>query len=1217
MDPIQPGSRGAARLLVNGSRSHDGADVGTALITSQEWFFPVEQASSTPTFSLSSIDTQAGPSTCAKLAPASIPRSSNRLGLYPHDKAEAGSSVDADVLSAQRFLRHCYPDIDIPDHLVSRIIYDDALELDNTAHELDGSLGLADAQAIALLGPVTIEQEPTYAVACVGGSNRDCLLLHQLTLEADNDVIFDACDESKADTAQGKGKAKAKDPVRLRFQPALSAERKFQTPILQVVSSADQSILAVRTHSSTSFLSLRQVKESDSTPRLHLETVYQTRYGTDGSAQHQDISFSRTASAIEAATVDRYGNIDLFRFAAEDADAEQSEHRPDQRTSGSSAATPTQVRAKRRQSFPAASPSPALASRPSQITARKRRVAIDLASLADTDAREDADAVADADDAAAEDAQASNQAPFRIVFGSMPRELYLSTRHALVRINLGSQDADTEGGSAPQVHVVLRSSLCLSSFKRERFFSMATTERDLQHQLLAVCSSDAIHWFDLKDPAQLLFSTAHHRGDDPTLFLSVLPTGRGTVSGSAQNDDGITVWTLSSKRNDAVTCYAVRAHSREGRGYDLLQADTAMDSSGTRVRYTLDSAPVILPTDIPSSRSLGTRAAPMLFINVAALLQRDHPPESWISLRLDEGGALSAQMLQASFDPPSDTSGQAEVNVALHVMGPPFGSDLYLDDARDPQPIRGMVDSLSEVKTKHLDLRNVHHAVFASKCGDTRSGRRSDASGGEDVVTSHLRDLLNRTSKSNPGSTATMLSFGHILRDLDDGSLTHIDNDEGEARNQAKDVLDLRHDCRHALSSLALSTAQARWTRATAGLVHHDGNLGPAIESHVDVIERTLKRESGRLDDAMTSYLPTKKTAQTWSAKARREARASLKKAAREMMLDLVLESEVFVRPRARILDTGAPTQRPQERRGTNWTALEYRDIYNFVEEQGETIPPPHIGSVGLSFFAPMRSADVEKEAAELAKGRNGSTAKLSEIELEALLPSTSSTARLLLSEWQLSEDPTEYKYTDPFEGLHRLPRASRLRGPTARARSRSFSRASSASTEDRSRSRSRNRKQSAAPSMSQSGVYDSQPPSSSYPASLASHSQFDSAASPAPPTLVSRRKRPRDNPISRSQPVRAPMQGFESPRPNARDSRGASEAAQSQPAAIPRFGFAGSFGDLTPTVSPASSQVGTPTRSHFTTGAASTQIEAGRFGARPAAAVERPPKKKKRASGF
>lgn len=1213
MGTIQPGSRGAARLIVNGSRSHDGADFGTALITSQEWFLPVEQASSSPTFSLSTIDTQAGPSTCVKLAPSSTSHSSNQLGLYPDHRAEAGSSVDADILSAQRFLRHCYPSIDIPDHLLSQVIYDNALELQDPAHELDGSLGIADAQAIALLGPVIIKQEPTYAVACVGGSNRDCLLLHQLVVAADDDAIHDVHDEGKADAAQGKGKAKAKDPIRLRFKPALSAERKFQTPILQLVASTDQSILAVRTHSSTSFLSLRQGEGSDGNLRLHLENVHQARYGTDGNAQHQDLCFSRAGSAVEAATVDRYGNIDLFCFAAEDADAEQGEQRPYHRASGSPAATSSDVRAKRRQSFPAASPSPALATRPSRIAAQKRRVALDLASLAETNAQEGTDAVADADAAAAEDAQVSNQAPFRIVFGSTASELYLSTRHALIRIELGSQEAGTDGESEHQPHVVLRSGLCLSSFERERFFCMATAETDSQHRLLAVCSSDVIHWFDLDGPSQPLFSTAHHRGDDPTLSLSALPIRPDTASSSARTDDGITMWTLSSKRNDAVTCYAVRAHSREGRGHDLLRTSTAMASSDTRWYHTLDSAPVVLPTGVSSSLIADAPAAPMLFVNLEELLQRDDLPTLWITLRLDEAGALSAQMLRASFGSPSDAaSGQADVNVELQVRDPPSGNNLYLDDAKALQPMHDKVDPLSEVKTKHLDLRNLHHAVFAFNSGEITIGRRSDASVGEDVVTTRLQDLLDRTSKSNPGCTATMLSFGQILRDLDDGTSTHIDDDEGD-KNQVRNVLDLRHDCRRALSSLTLSSAQARWTRATAGSAHREGTSGPTIEPPIDAIERILHRDSGPIDDAMTSYLPTKKIVQDWSAKARRETQASLKKAARKMMLDLAFESEVFVRPRARILDTGAPTQRPQERRGTNWTALEYRDIYNFVEEQGETIPPPHIGSVGLSFFAPMRSADVEAEAAELAQVQNGPSAKLSEMELETLLPSTSSTARLLLSEWQLGEDPTEYRYTDPFEGLHRLPRASRLRGPTARARSRSFSRASSASTEDRSRSRSRSRKQSAAPSMSQSGVFDSQAPSSSYPASLASHSQFESAASPAPPTLVSRRKRPRENPISRSQPVRAPTQGFESSRSAARD---AAEAAQSQPAAAPRFGFAGSFGDLTPTVSPASSQVGTPARSHFITGAASTQIEAGRFGARPAA-VERPPKKKKRASGF
>ncbi|KAJ1021837.1 hypothetical protein NDA16_003600 [Ustilago loliicola] len=280
------------------------------------------------------------------------------------------------------------------------------------------------------------------------------------------------------------------------------------------------------------------------------------------------------------------------------------------------------------------------------------------------------------------------------------------------------------------------------------------------------------------------------------------------------------------------------------------------------------------------------------------------------------------------------------------------------------------------------------------------------------------------------------------------------------------------------------------------------------------------------------------------------------------MMLDMALETEIFVRPKARILDEGAPTQRPQQRQGTNWTAFEHRDIYNFVEEQGDTIPPPHIGSVGLSFFAPLRGGDIEAAA---GTDVDGSKPGLDEAELESLLPSTSSTARLLLAEWQLGEDPGDYTYLDPFEGLHRLPRAN------------------------------------------------SQGPMSSYPPSSVGYSQAVGPPSGAPPTLVSRRKRQHHDIVSRSQPIRAPIQSFvQTPRHDTPPVMRTSAAASSQQAA-PRFGFGGSFGDLTPTVSPASSQVGTPTQSRF---GASTQIEAGRFGARPVK-PDKPPKKKKRASGF
>ncbi len=418
------------------------------------------------------------------------------------------------------------------------------------------------------------------------------------------------------------------------------------------------------------------------------------------------------------------------------------------------------------------------------------------------------------------------------------------------------------------------------------------------------------------------------------------------------------------------------------------------------------------------------------------------------------------------------------------------------------------------------------------------------------------------------------------------------------------------------LPFLGTSSSQGVWSRSADvdGSLDQNGHRVSAAKPQTDLVEKAL--DQTREDINITPYLPTRDTAQSWRPQEQNAMQKAMRSSSKQMTLDLALEAEVFLRPKVRLLDEGASTQRPQQRPGTNWTAFEHRDIYHFVEEQGSTIPPPRVGSVGLSFFAPLRTGDVEA-AAGSSEGPDGVDRGLNEAELETLLPSTSSTARLLLAEWQLGEDPTEYRYLDPFEGLHRLPRASRLRGPTARARSRSFSRASSASTEDRSRSRSRSRKASVPMSFSQSGAFASQGPSSSYPSSVVSQSQPAGPSSGAPPTLISRRKRQQDTVLSRSQPVRASMQGFD--RGSSTPERATRPpvqqtplAAQSQPAA-PRFGFAGSFGDLTPTVSPASSQVGTPTQTQFAT---STQIETGRFGARPAKA-DRPPKKKKRASGF
>ncbi|CBQ72276.1 conserved hypothetical protein [Sporisorium reilianum SRZ2] len=1218
MELIHPGSRGAARLSIHGSRSRDGAGPGAALISSQHWSFPVHPASLGPHFSLGELYTQAGLSTRTQLTPPTKSSSArHRLSLYPCDSAEAGSSVDADILAAQSYLRQHHPDVDIPDHLLSELIYDNANALQDTAHDLDGSMGIAEALAIAILGPVALGQKRVYAIVCVGGHNNDCLLLHQLQVHTDSIDSSPPLNPVKSETSQAKGKAKATDSSRLSFVPALSAEQMFQTPILQLVATADRTLLAVRTHISTSFLSLRHGDVADGAPWLYLETVHQVRYGKGNIAQHQDVCFGRTGSGL-AATVDRHGSIDVYRFSQEGEAAQQLDPAMDQVDRSSQPAAASASKPKERRNFITAPSASTSAASSASISVAAQRISATLFGSATADVEDDATP----QPRHGEDA--SGHGPYRVLFAPDHGSLFVLTRHVLLRVSLEHSQPDVEAGVSPKVDPVLETSLCLSSFKRARFFSIAMTGADSRHHLLAVCSSDTIFWFDLQEPFQPLFSTEHHRGDDPTLTLSFLPSQKDLATAdSAQADEDAIMCVLSSRRNELTSCYVLGARRHQGPGHDLLRSASATAQASAEWTYTLQPTPVLVPTALSSTSRHDGPAAPPVFIDAADILQGDDGPPAYFAFRLDQRGALLVYMvrLHSSTEDPTPVDG----GVRIEIVPPPSDSHLYIDDTNSSHSSQADIDGASYVKTRILDYRKLHRSLFAPTTKSSATKQQSDAVSDVGRGAARLISLLTNPSKGQAAVEATTLSLGQLFHRLHQdadtdaqstasrrpwSSALNLEGDKQAQLKQAKAVLDLRDDLRRALSSLGTSSAQGAWSRAATGVAGHGAKGNPALAQE-DILKRAL--ELSHVQDEAAAYLPTKKAVQGWSANQRRSYQESLRNASREMMLDLALEAEVFVRPKARILDEGAPRQRPQQRQGTNWTAFEHRDIYRFVEEQGDVIPPPHIGSVGLSFFAPLRSGDVEAAAVQLGPEQNGSKKRLDEAELEALLPSTSSTARLLLAEWQLGEDPAEYSYLDPFQGLHRLPRASRMRGPTARARSRSFSRASSASTEDRSRSRSRSRKQSAAPSQSQPGVYDSQGPPSSYPPSLVAASQAASVASPAPPTLVSRRKRQRDGTISRSQPIRAPAQVYNPAETAARRPAETPSAAQSQPAA-PKFGFAGSFGDLTPTVSPASSQVGTPTRTTF--GAASTQIEAGRFGARPAK-PDRPPKKKKRASGF
>ncbi len=678
------------------------------------------------------------------------------------------------------------------------------------------------------------------------------------------------------------------------------------------------------------------------------------------------------------------------------------------------------------------------------------------------------------------------------------------------------------------------------------------------------------------------------------------------------------MWTLSSRNNNVVSCYTVTVDLRMDAAFESCPDPNA---SSSEEKYKLGDAPSLLPSPFVTSHQqrLG---APPLFVGTTELLSQQRSPASWLSFHMTERGMLSAQILRLDVDPLGESASQTQLGTELQVAEPLVPTQLYLHDSVTPSATTGEVDSLSNVKTRIVDQHYLQQAIFSRQ----RHPYRREQTDVETTanLTERLRQSSAESTTAHVSTRASTLTLGQLLRDSCPGAASKQQDDssskaswsnvpdplagDGGAQAAESSIMALRREVRHAFPRSACLRrnmhGHAQLPRHRMRAKRSTGSTRPSlamwIRSNTLFITRTTKARWLR-----TFFPCSGAVLELDRAKA---TQRSLRDAARRMALDLALETEVFVRPKARILDEGASTQRPQQRRGTNWTPLEHRDIFAFVEEQGGTVPPPHVGSIGLSFFAPLRSNDLEAAAAASAS-QSSDGQGLSGADLERLLPSTSSTARLLLSEWQLGEDPNEYTYVDPFEGLHRLPRASRLRGSSARARSRSFSRASSASTEDRSRSRSRSRKPFMGGSFSQPEGHSSPAPGSSYPASVASHSQPVGSSSLAPPTLVSRRKRPHGGVISRSQPLRAP--GAERAQPR-NDTPPMSvlavsstppprfDAAQTQPAP-PRFG------------SLIASEVGSPGPAATT---AYTQVEAGLFGARPAN-TDRPPKKKKRASGF
>lgn len=1204
-------------------------------IVSQQWSFQRQASLHMPTFSLTSFDTKNGATPCVQLTPPTVAPSVNRLSLFADSDAGAvGSSVDADILAAQRFLRQHHPEVEIPDFVLSQAIYDNAQALQDTAHELDGSLGIADAHGVAIMGPITFEQRRIYAVICIGGSNRDCILLHQLEILSCEQGPASASASPQMPTSHADANASATNPSRLRFVPAHKPERSYQTPVLQLLASPRRDCLAVRTYTGTSFLTLSHQVSPQGLSRLFLGTTYHTQYSTHGCSQHQDVCFGPGQGNV-AASVDRLGNLHLYHLPTIQQIPSPAEPNPE-------SPAPQEPHHRRQGQGSCASHSACTTpmTPPSATQSRIPAHLLAQAILDFTEAQDRSRPDLNSSSQTSADLQFSEQAPFRISFGGDDRSLFLLTRNFLVHIKLDrlvvpsnlANGAAVDFETAPQISTILQSSFCLTTFRRARFTSMAASTDHAEQPLLAVCSSDSIYWLDLESPSKPLFSTAHHRGDDPTLVLTKLPPIVTNASDSRQQGRHVGVWALSSRRNAMISCYIVRHRGRSEAGLDLLQSNSIQGIS-PRCNCDLDAAPVLMPTAASGRGSRRPGAAPIYF-DLCELLGRGQGLDSWISFEVTDRGAVLAQLVRVSWRNALQEAPHSDHTVRLDVAQPPANTTLlYMNDSDTPKISQGRAESSSRVKTRGLSYQKLHRTLFSIDKNRTPARSLDNHSEG-------LFDLQSEASSDRTRAHAATLSLGQLIRDLVKGRSRYKDEHsqncprpswstaldllagEEPEENMEMAILNVRSDARNTLSSLGLSTAQLAWSRSATVLsndhteqaAHQHGHSPNPGSLYSDILENALKRSMSQ--NQVRPFLPAKEVVQPWRAKEQRALQDSLRTASRHMMLDLTLEAEIFARPKARILDEGASTQRPQSRQSTNWTAFEHRDIYNFVEEQGDTIPPPHIGSVGLSFFAPLRSGDAAI-AVERGGQQDCGNKGLNEAQLESLLPSTSATARLLLAEWQLGDDPTEYTYLDPFEGLHRLPRASRLGGPTARARSRSFSRASSASTEDRSRSRSRtrSRQQSTVPSFSQSVAFASQDPSSSHAPSVVSHTQAFDTPSGAPPMLASRRKRHHDTVVSRSQPIRAPTRGHgqeswaSSVPKEARSTNPglhAASAPQSQPAA-PKFGFAGSFGDLTPL------QVGTPMQHNF---AASTQIEAGRFGARPVK-TDRPSKKKKRASGF
>ncbi|PWZ01276.1 hypothetical protein BCV70DRAFT_91796 [Testicularia cyperi] len=1211
LNPLNPGSSGAARLcLAHDGRSLNHDHIATASSSSVPlpfWSLAVFNDALSPTFEPLATSHA---TTSIQLTPLTLPSPSHTFTLHSKQGQHTHTSLDASIVSARRTLQQFYPDVDIPDWVLADAISDNAQQLDSTVAglnpDLDGSYAIAHGSALALLGPVSASHSAeasssdVFALLSVGGDNRDHLLVHQLHVAAAESLNHRS--PPLSDRAREK---QPQRPASIRFCPAFRSEATFATPILQITPSFDRRRVIVRTHSST--------------------TVYQlqTRHGAAGlrsiwHRDHRDFLPNSEAGGSRHMHV-CFCPLDSSRLAAIDS-----------------------------------------------------RGIIDLISLPIDRLHTYSTTRLEMEELQRERQRPCNREPWQISFGHNSSTLIVMSAASVFRLDLppdsqlkagpdftdhGQSPADPQPRPAPRIHKLASAPFCLSYRRPGRFISMAMAHPASKLPLLAVSSSENIHWFDLCDRLDAsssigdlpLFSCQHHRADDPSLMLFPLPP-----LDSQMQRQSVAMWALGSLRHRAVSVYSVRANTNatfdavnkssgqpirtpSDKGTSVEPRPLAIKGLWDRDDFALDMAPLHFPTALPDSVLPG--AAPLIFDSVDLLSHRDGtevstagdtpPPSSqrWVQIAMSDRGGLFWQTLACYAKGAVAVLDNEQIHrqgIAVERCEPRLKTSLYKTD--DSVELAG---PYSAVATRVLPFAGLYKSVVSDRLNRSTSddsflhtdadiGRLADLLDGE-TSESLLNDLSSAASSTGLSSLATLKSMGQVVQSLlrqDEISKTAspvarnaLVSDQVHADKRVRAALDaFRAKLESRFSTIDSSPWQCAWLDL------------PLPEDSKDENRSTEGRLQRRADVLKSSFVPKREAVSAWTKAERRALQHSLDHACAQTVFDADLESPVFVARKIRILDPGKSVPRRNDRfsrgrGGTNWTALDHKEAYGHTDDQdddGPTIPPPQVGPVQFGFFEPLTMTDASATADVPADGSVAATATAASQQAAslALLPKVTATARVLLSEWQLGEDPTGYEYCDPYEGLHRLPRASRLSGPTVRARSRSFSRASSVVSGDlyghaRHRSRSGGRSK-----LKKQSSMTPAPPSSS---------QFLSASNAvAPPQLASKRQR-------RTQ--QEPSLSNYTPSQSQWSSRATTphypHHHYQQPQHPPQQLSRNQLVDVAPSSSPDPAHRHLDPAHHHAPGI-STQIEPGRFGARPSSNFgHKPPpqisqtKKKKRAQGF